>query len=86
MKSQAQRIVCLTAYDASFASAMDTAGIDLVLVGESINQEYLARLAGKTEDLIKRKIRYVIFSPGEFGNYGKQLSEKEMLLIWKSEG
>lgn len=36
MKSQAQRIVCLTAYDASFASAMDTAGIDLVLVGDSL--------------------------------------------------
>jgi len=36
MKSQAQRIVCLTAYDASFASAMDAAGIDLVLVGDSL--------------------------------------------------
>ncbi len=36
MKSQAQQIVCLTAYDASFASAMDAAGIDLVLVGDSL--------------------------------------------------
>jgi 3-methyl-2-oxobutanoate hydroxymethyltransferase len=36
MKSQAQRIVCLTAYDASFASAMDAVGIDLVLVGDSL--------------------------------------------------
>jgi len=36
MKSQAKRIVCLTAYDASFASAMDAAGIDLVLVGDSL--------------------------------------------------
>lgn len=36
MKAQAQRIVCLTAYDASFAAVMDAAGIDLVLVGDSL--------------------------------------------------
>lgn len=36
MKSQGQRIVCLTAYDASFATAMDAAGVDLVLVGDSL--------------------------------------------------
>lgn len=36
MKAQGQRITCLTAYDASFAAAMDAAGIDLVLVGDSL--------------------------------------------------
>ncbi|SDD78239.1 3-methyl-2-oxobutanoate hydroxymethyltransferase [Aquimonas voraii] len=36
MKAQGQRIVCLTAYDSSFATAMDAAGIDLVLVGDSL--------------------------------------------------
>jgi 3-methyl-2-oxobutanoate hydroxymethyltransferase len=36
MKSQGQRIACLTAYDASFAAAMDAAGIDVVLVGDSL--------------------------------------------------
>ncbi len=36
MKAQGQRIVCLTAYDASFATAMDAAGVDLVLVGDSL--------------------------------------------------
>ena len=59
---------------------------DLVLVGEAINQEYLVKLAGKTEDLIKRKIRYVIFQPEEFETYRSKLTEREMLLIWKSEG
>ena len=36
MKAQGQRIVCLTAYDASFATVMDAAGVDLVLVGDSL--------------------------------------------------
>lgn len=36
MKAQGQRIVCLTAYDASFAASMDAAGVDLVLVGDSL--------------------------------------------------
>lgn len=36
MKSERHRIVAITAYDASFARAIDAAGIDLVLVGDSL--------------------------------------------------
>ena len=36
MKAQARRITMLTAYDASFAFAMDAAGVDTVLVGDSL--------------------------------------------------
>ena len=36
MKQQRQRIACLTAYDASFARLLDDAGIDVVLVGDSL--------------------------------------------------
>jgi 3-methyl-2-oxobutanoate hydroxymethyltransferase len=36
MKINKQRIATLTAYDASFARAMDAAGIDAVLVGDSL--------------------------------------------------
>jgi 3-methyl-2-oxobutanoate hydroxymethyltransferase len=36
MKAKRQRIACLTAYDASFAAVMDAAGIDVVLVGDSL--------------------------------------------------
>lgn len=36
MKSSGERIASLTAYDASFARAMDAAGIDAVLVGDSL--------------------------------------------------
>ena len=36
MKSEGEKIACLTAYDASFASVVDQAGTDLVLVGDSL--------------------------------------------------
>jgi hypothetical protein len=68
-----------------FARGNDAPIIDLVLVGDDINQEYLVKLANKTEELIRRKIRYVIFHPEEFEIYRKKLTGKDMLLIWKSE-
>ncbi len=36
MKQQAEKIVSLTAYDASFTALMDRAGIDVILVGDSL--------------------------------------------------
>ncbi len=37
MKRDGRRIVALTAYDALFATLVDTAGVDIVLVGDSVN-------------------------------------------------
>lgn len=36
MRSSGEKIACLTAYDASFAATEDAAGVDLVLVGDSL--------------------------------------------------
>ncbi len=36
MKADGEPIACLTAYDASYAALVDTAGVDLVLVGDSL--------------------------------------------------
>ncbi len=36
MKQKGERIACLTAYDYSFASLLDRAGVDLIMVGDSL--------------------------------------------------
>lgn len=41
MKAQGQRIVMLTAYDASFAWQLETAGVDIALVGDSLGMVVL---------------------------------------------
>lgn len=36
MKQKGEKIICLTAYDASFCSALDVAGVEVILVGDSL--------------------------------------------------
>ena len=36
MRAAGEKIACITAYDASFAALVDVAGVDLVLVGDSL--------------------------------------------------
>ncbi len=38
MKQQGEKIAMLTAYDASFASLLDRAGVDVILVGDTLGQ------------------------------------------------
>src|SRR5438045_9729353 len=38
MKEKGERIVALTCYDALFARLLDAAGVDVLLVGDSLNQ------------------------------------------------
>ena len=66
-----------------FARGTDAPIIDLVFVGDEINKEFLQKLAGKTEELIKRKIRYVVFSEEEFEDFKGSMSKEDGLLIWK---
>ena len=54
MKSRGEAIACLTAYDASMASAVDAAGVDLVLVGDSLGmvvQGHPTTIPVTTEDV-----------------------------------
>ena len=67
----------------NFAEGRDDHIIDLVFVCNGINREYLARLIGKVEKEITRKIRYVIFNEEEFQNYETNMDEEKVLLLWK---
>jgi DNA-binding transcriptional ArsR family regulator len=68
-----------------FAKGKDTEIIDLIFVGDDIDKEYLNRLIGKTEALIKRKIRIVVFRIDEFSSFVKTQKESDLLILWKRE-
>lgn len=65
-----------------FARGMDSSIIDLIFVGE-INQSYLIKLIGKVEEMINRRIRYVLFSEKEFEDYSKEHKDEKILLLWE---
>lgn len=55
MKAEGERIAALTAYDASFARALDAAGMDVVLVGDSLGmvvQGHGSTLPVTVEDIV----------------------------------
>ncbi len=64
-----------------FAKGNDTNMIDLELVG-IVNTAYLTELIQKAEPLVKRKIRYVIYSAAEFEELKQSKTPGEKLLIW----
>jgi 3-methyl-2-oxobutanoate hydroxymethyltransferase len=45
MKREGEKIAMLTCYDATFASAMDRAGVDLILVGDSLGMVVQGRVS-----------------------------------------
>lgn len=64
-----------------FARGLDSPIIDLIFVG-NIDQHYLLQLIEKVETLVKRRIRYIIYTPSEHAGLNKIQSEVEPLLIW----
>jgi len=67
-----------------FSRGLDSEIIDLVFIGD-IDQTYLIKLIGKVEGLIKRKIRYLIYSQEELENINWETFKPEPLLIWSND-
>lgn len=62
-----------------FARGRDSNIIDLLLVGENLNLEALLDYIARAEELIERRIRYLILTPDEVSNIGKQYPERLLL-------
>ena len=48
-----------------FARGKDSPVIELILVGADIDREYLARKVVQAEELVGRKVSYIVLEPGE---------------------
>lgn len=67
-----------------FAKGKNSDIIDLLLIGNDIDKNYLMELVEKAEQYIKRKIRYIIFSLKEFEAYLQRNHKEDILLLWES--
>jgi hypothetical protein len=65
------------------AKGKDSKLIDLWFVGAQLNKKYLFNLIEKSEQKIKRKIRYIILSESELKEFLTSKSKNELLLVWK---
>ena len=67
-----------------FAKGLDSQIIDLVFIGD-VNKQYLVQLIEKTEKLIHRKIRYIVYSDEEETIIDWSKLDFKPLLLWSSE-
>jgi hypothetical protein len=54
----------------------------LVLVGQNIETGFIEQMVSKTENMISRKVRYLILTEDQMTDYFKN---KPVLLIWKQD-
>ena len=67
-----------------FAKGVNSGVIDLILVGD-IEKPYLIQLISKTEGMISRKIRYLIYSQTESEQIEINHTNPRPLLLWTKE-
>jgi len=65
-----------------YAEGKDTGIIDLVLVGK-INKMYVIRLIEKAEEIIHRKIRFIILNDAEYNQHFKNIASQKVLILFK---
>ncbi len=64
-----------------FAQGKNSPVVDIIIIGD-IDKAYLTQLIEKAETIIKRKIRYMIYSPGEQDLFQVHHNNKNALLLW----
>ena len=69
-----------------FARGMDSQVIELILVGADIDREYLARKIVQAEEMVGRKVSYIVLEPAEAKEYLAYLKPADLLPLWDCEG
>lgn len=72
-----------TAYiTGDLARGVNSQIIDLVLIGQNLETGFIEQLVSKAENMIERKIRYLILTENQMTDYFKN---KPVLLIWEHD-
>jgi len=65
-----------------FAIGKDSTIIDLALIGEKLDKAYIDTLVEKAEEMINRRIKYLILTKDEMNHF---YDKKPVLLIWEKK-
>jgi hypothetical protein len=68
-----------------FAHGKDSPVIELILVGADIDHEYLAKKVVQAEELVGRKVSYIVLSPNDAEPHLLKLKPSDLLPLWSSE-
>lgn len=68
-----------------FAQGKDSPVIELILVGAEIDREYLARKVVQAEELVGRKVSYIVLEQDEAEDYLGKFNPCDLLTLWKTE-
>jgi hypothetical protein len=67
-----------------FAKGKDSQVIELILVGNDIDQEYLSRKIIQAEEMVGRRVSCTVFSESEIKEHLDLLNPSEFLLLWSN--
>lgn len=67
-----------------FAHGKDSKVIELILVGNDIDNEYLTRKVNQAEELVGRKVTYTILEPDEAERQLENLKPSDLLPLWSN--
>ncbi|NSW93828.1 MAG: ArsR family transcriptional regulator, partial [Bacteroidales bacterium] len=65
-----------------FAHGRDSQVIELILVGDRLDREYLARKVVQAEAMVGRKVSYIVLEPEEADDYLRFFEPADLLLLW----
>jgi predicted nucleotidyltransferase len=65
-----------------FARGKDSPVIDLILVGDEIDHSYLARKVYQAEEIVGRKVSYIILDPEVAESYLEVMKPTDLLPLW----
>jgi len=68
-----------------FARGKDSPVIDLILVGDDIDREYLARKIAQAEKLVGRKVSYVVLDPDEAESHLLKVKPSDLFPLWNND-
>jgi hypothetical protein len=65
-----------------FAKGKDSPVIELILVGDEIDREYLIRKVGQAEELVGRKVSFIVLDPAEAEGHLGVMKPTDLFPLW----